>query len=332
MWDLDNSTDYSAVSGWTRDRDGVHQWLVAVRATFDIMPDGDLVTSPQQPDPPREPQFRGDPATSSLVLDSDLLAVTPATDIVLDAVAYAPKGRPANRVEVSLQVARVSKTLIVHGPRVYVRGVTGKLVTSGSLPFVTHPIHYEWAYGGSDLRNPDARKQRMDRRNPVGKGVTADERDLYEQPAHVVEYAGSHGTNPAGFSPIASFWSPRSERAGTYGSRWEQTRKPLLPDDYDPLFASSAPEDQRVFGPLTGEVVFLSNMTPEGALQFRLPEMAIALRTHFDHRPPVVHQASLATVFITPHEYKVSMIWQGALPVATLEMDYLDYTFIAEEA
>jgi hypothetical protein len=328
MWDLDNSTDYGALWNWVRDKDGTHCWLVAVRGTFDILPSGELVVANEQPPPPREPQFRGDPATSSLVLDSDLLSQKPGTDIVLDAVAYAPQGRPTKRVEVSLHVAELSKTLIVHGPRVYVPGLTGGVATSSPRSFITQPIHYE-----SDLKNPDVRKQRMDIRNPVGKGVAANERDLYDQPAHVVEYPGEdRSARPAGFGPVASFWSPRRERAGTYDAGWQETKKPLLPDDYDPLFAFSAPEDQRLARPvLGGELVVITNMSPEGVLRFRLPDISLIFRTHFGSRR-IVHAGSLTTVLITPHTRRLSMIWQSALPVPALETDYLDFTFIAEEA
>jgi hypothetical protein len=198
---------------------------------------------------------------------------------------------------------------------------------------VTQPIHYEWAFGGSDLKSPDVRKQRMDIRNPVGKGVAVDARDLYDQAAHVVEYpSGISTAGPAGFGPIASFWSPRRDLAGTYAARWEETKKPLLPEDYDPAFALSAPEDQRLSHPIRGgELVVITNMSPEGVLRFRLPDISLIFRTHFGSRR-VVHEGSLTTVLITPHARKLSMIWQSALRVPALETDYLDFTFIAEEA
>lgn len=331
MWELDNSTAYAAERNWIRDKEGVHSWLVAVRATFDIMPTGQLAVAEEQPAPLLEPQYRGDPATTSLVLDTDLLAEKPGTDIVLDAWAYAPGGRPAETVEVSLHVSGLSKTLIVYGPRVYRRGPLG-LTTSSSRPFTTQPIHYEWAFGGSDLKNPDVRQRRMDDRNPVGKGVSIDERDLYDQPAHVIEYPPREARGrPAGFGPIASFWSPRRERAGTYDTRWELSKKPLLPDDYDPAFALSAPDDQRAPQPLQGgESVLIRNMTQEGILRFDLPKISLSFQTVFPFRS-VEHRGSLTTVFVSPHAKKLSMVWQSVLRVPALDTDYLDFTLIAEE-
>ena len=37
MWMLDNHTPYAAERSWTRDARGVHLWIVAVRATFDLV-------------------------------------------------------------------------------------------------------------------------------------------------------------------------------------------------------------------------------------------------------------------------------------------------------
>lgn len=332
MWELDNSTSYAAERNWIRDQNGVHLWLVAVRATFDIAETGRLVLADEQPAPLLEPQYHGDPSTSSLLQDSDLLAQKPGTDIVLDACAYAPGGRPSKVVEVWLRVAGLSKTLVIHGPRVYRRGLGG-LATSSSQPFMMQPIRYEWAFGGSDLKDSDVSKRRIDDRNPVGKGIAVKTADLYDQPAHLIEYPGRQAASagPAGFGPIASFWSPRRERAGTYDTHWEQSKKPFLPDDYDSSFALSAPDDQRFSQPMQGgEPILITNMTPEGTLRFDIPRIHLCFETVFRSRS-VEHEASLTTVFVTPHAKKLSMVWQSALKVPALDTDYLDFTLITEE-
>ena len=40
MWQVDNRTPFAAERGWVRGRDGTEIWLVAVKATFYILPDG----------------------------------------------------------------------------------------------------------------------------------------------------------------------------------------------------------------------------------------------------------------------------------------------------
>lgn len=331
MWALDNLTAYTGERNWLRDKDGCHHWLVAVKATFDIGPRGELQPAEDQPAPLLEPIFRDDPAASSLLQDADLLAIKPGTDVVLDACAFAPRGRPADTVDVSLVVERHVKTLRVWGARTYKRGLLN-LTTSAPQPFTVQPIHYEWAFGGADLSNPDPDKQRMDPRNPVGRGVATEMANLVDQPAHVIEYlqGDTPRTGPSGFGPIASHWSPRRERAGTYGKQWEQNKRPLLPDDYDARFGSCAPDDQWSSRALMGgEWIRLLNMTPEGDLAFQVPPTPLSFETVFRDRA-VQHDAHLATVFIVPHARRVSLTWQSSLMVPVREVDYLDYTVIDE--
>jgi hypothetical protein len=219
---------------------------VAVKATFVIAPTGKLTLADEQRPPLLAPEYRGEPATSSLRFDSDLLARKPTTDVVLDACAHAPQGRAEPTVPVRLRIGVIEKTLLVHGTRVYYKGAFG-LTTSKPRPFLSRPICYEHAFGGVDTSHPDPRKHRLDMRNPVGKGFTLNPSRLEEQEAHAIEYpnAKPEKAGPTGFGPIASFWSPRLERGGTYDAAWEKRKKPLLPDDYDDRYALCSPDDQR---------------------------------------------------------------------------------------
>jgi hypothetical protein len=333
MWALDNRTPYAADRNWIRDKEGVHHWLVAIRATFDLGPGGKLKLADEQAPPLLAPEFRGEPAKTSLRMDSDLLAIKPGTDVLVDGAAHAPKGRAAATVPVSLRIGDLEKTLVVHGTRVYYRGATGLTVTAPKL-FVTQPIQYEWAFGGADMAHPDPRKQGIDLRNPVGKGFAVDARRLENQQAHAIEYPGGNPqkTGPAGFGPIASAWSPRLQLAGTYDDRWEKSKKPLLPNDYDDRFALSAPADQRPKSPLRGgETVTLLNLTPEGALRFTLPAIRFTLQTRFGAKSEN-QVANLATVFVDTAASKLSLVWQSELRVGARLVEQLDATTIEERA
>jgi hypothetical protein len=222
MWMLANKTPYTAERNWTRSKRGMHVYIVAVKATFDVALNGKLTLADEQTPPALLPVYRGDPNTTSLRFDSDLLAVKAATDVLLDAFAHAPQGRPTTRVPVSLRVAEVQKTLVVHGTRVYHNGAA-----SGTRSFVTQPIEYEQAFGGKDMTDPDPQKHRIDTRNPVGKGFAIHQKNLENQPAHTIEYpSGDPATiGPAGFGPLTSFWSPRIERGGTYDAAWDNNNQ-----------------------------------------------------------------------------------------------------------
>lgn len=331
MWALTNRTPYAAERNWVRDKTGVHHWLVAVKATFDLAPTGKLTLADQQPAPQLAPAFRGDAASTSLIFDSDLLGIKPATDVLLEACAHAPQGKPAPSVPVGLRVADIEKTLLVHGTRVYYKGAFG-LTTSKPLPFASRPIVYEWAFGGADRSHSDPRKHRIDMRNPVGKGFAPSMDTLNEQPAHSIEYPGANAAKagPAGFGPIASFWSPRVERAGTYDATWEKTKKPLLPEDYDDRFALCSPDDQRSARPLRGgELVGIVNLTPQGSLRFELPKLRPTFRTRFGSRSEE-HPPLLSVVHIATEPMKVALVWQTSLRVRSREVDHLDETVIGE--
>ena len=57
MWQVDNRTPFAAERGWVRDRNGTEVWLVTVKCTFDIKPDGSTEVSEEQPPVLREGWF-----------------------------------------------------------------------------------------------------------------------------------------------------------------------------------------------------------------------------------------------------------------------------------
>ena len=331
MWALRNRTGYAAERNWTRDRDGIHWWVVAVRATFQVGGGGRLELGDEQPPPVLAPEYFGEPGASSLRYDSDLLSVKPGTDVIVHASAHAPGGRAAATVAVAVRVGALEKRLVVHGDRVYYRGTSG-LTTTAPRPFAERPIRYEMAFGGRDLGDPDPRNHRIDDRNPVGVGFAVRTATLINQAAHSIEYPSGDPAQrgPAGFGPVDAAWMPRRALAGTYDQRWSQSKRPLLPDDYDPRFAMGAPADQQLAQPLAGgERVVLTNLTREGSLAFDLPRVVLEFSSRFGRRREE-HGARLATVLIEPEERRLSLVWQSALRVSAEQADYLDETEIVE--
>jgi hypothetical protein len=333
MWALENRTLYAAERTWIRDKSGRHHWVVAVKATFDIAPDGAVRLADEQKPPLLAAEYLGKPGESSVRYEADLGPMKPTTDITLLGSAYAPGSRPAATVEVSLRVDDMIKSLLVHGERVYFKGVRG-LDVSSPVRFARRPIVYELAFGGTDLSDTDPRKHGMDRRNPLGRGFAASAKALVDRPAPCIEVPGSDPAKagPAGFGPIASYWSPRLELWGTYDAQWQKSKKPLLPDDYDEQATLCAPMDQRPSRHLYGgEVVELVNLTPGGWLRFALPKIYPTFATAFGARREE-HRSRLTSVVIEPDESRLLMTWLTTLPVRANDVDYLDRTVIGEKA
>lgn len=330
MWIVDNQTAYACERNWVRDKLGLHHWLVALRATFDLGTNGELTLADDQDAPLLAPMYHGEPGLSSMALDSDLLAIKPCTDVVIDAIAYAPRGQPAPTVPVSLRIGTISKSLLVHGDRIYAKHAVGDVRMTSPQPFDARAIRYENAYGGQDLSDP--KSPAHDPRNPIGTGFARKSDLLAGRPAPNIEYTkgGVADVGPAGFGPIDRGWSPRRELAGTYDLGWEGAKKPLLPDDYDDLFASSAPKDQRTADYLQGgERVELMNLTPSGLVRFELPRIRLDFTTSFGSRR-AEQESRLVTVALAPGSMRLSLIWQSSLMVDACDLDYLDKTVVRE--
>lgn len=314
MWDVDNQTRYTHAHSWDRDRDGADTWIVVIKGTFDILPDGSTRVAAEQLPVSILPQHHGAPGQSSLRLDTDLLRAKPSTDIIVSGSAHAPQHRPVEQIDVSLRMNTFEKTVRVYGDRVFKRGIVG-VKPGAPQPFVTIPLVYERAFGGADLSGADGERHDWDERNPVGVGYATYASHLIGKPAPNLEYPpGSSAEIPAGFGPVAPHWRPRRGWAGTYDKAWEEQRKPLLPDDLDDRYFLSAPHDQQPPTHLSGgEPVELRHMTPQGVLRFALPRVVLGFETVFDTGAPVMHRQVLHSVIIEPDFPRVCMVWQTSL-------------------
>jgi hypothetical protein len=331
MWAIANHTPYKAESTWGRDKDGVHEWIVAVKGTFDIKPDGGLKLADKQLKPLLVPEYNGEDGLSSLRYDADIVAPKPTTDVVLNGTAYAPKGRHRTDFLIGVRVGPIRKTLRVRGNRKWDDGPFGGGPTSAQ-PITRVPVVYERAYGGYDHADPDPKHHRMDLRNPVGCGVVAKSSHRVGQALPNFEYPGGNieKAGPAGFGAIASYWSPRLELSGTYDKAWQQNRLPLLPEDWDSRSLLCSPADQRPDTHLRGgELVELINLTPDGKLTFSLPKVHLTFSTCIDKRTEE-HRGRLSTVIIEPDHPRVIMVWLSSL-ICRTDVDYLEETVVREK-
>jgi hypothetical protein len=332
VWSIENTTPYGASADWGRDKDGVHEWIVGVRATFDVRHDGSTVIAETQSDPVALPKYRGEDGSSSLEYDIDLIGGKPTTDVVLNGTAYAPGGRPSAEFLISMRVDRIKKVLKAVCDRQWERSVIG-LRQSPARLVTKIPVVYERSYGGSDFTDPDPKNHRMDTRNPVGCGLVPSEGQPlpnFEYPAKSIE-----GTGPAGFGALASFWSPRRELCGTYDNEWQDRRCPLLPEDWDPRSLLCSPADQRPTSHLQGgELVELTNLTPDGTLRFVLPRLHLRFRTLFSTKcgtRVIEHDGELASVIVEPDHPRVILVWLSTL-ICRSGVDYLNETIVTENS
>jgi hypothetical protein len=309
MWLLDNETPFAAERTWTRDEDGVEHWLVAIKASFDIYPDGKQVLSKWQVPVLRAPVFAGDPAATELLDGADFNLEKRRTDVLVRGHAYVSAGRPAEETVARLKVEQIDKSVRVLGDRSYFEGPVA-ITPTRPEPFLRMPLSWHRSYGGTDQRG---RRPAWEGANPVGVGFAENPAHLVGQPAPNFEYPGRSDI-PAGFGPIAPHWTPRARFAGTYDEAWSRERDPLPPRDFDRRFYQCAPEDQQTERPLVGyEEVRLGNLTPDGFWGFRLPRITFAITTQFYRRPDQRQEAAIHTLILQPDDRRFIVVWHSAL-------------------
>ncbi|MBO1322313.1 DUF2169 family type VI secretion system accessory protein [Acanthopleuribacter pedis] len=315
MSELVNYTPYACDYTFARDTKGTEHFVVAVKGTFDF--DGNPAGE-QEPVLDGQRWF-GEPAVSSLRYDSDLVLHKPYTDLILNASAYAPPGRPASRVDVGVRIGRWEKRLTVVGERVYQRSPVG-YATGPIEPFASMPIRYEVAYGGRAGEGSAAGYREQHDENPVGLGWGTRDTvwagrvlpSVFPYGKSLLNAGGKAKT--AGFGAVPVSWAPRARFGGTYDAAWARKRQPLPPKDFDPRYHQAAPEDQQFKKGLRGgEVVELHHLTPDGQASFTLPTVAIGLETYFG-RPSERYRPELKTLIVEPTERRFMMVWQAYLP------------------
>jgi len=335
MWAVVNTTRYAADRTWVQDKDANKIWLVAVKITYDIFPDGSLQLAKDQVPVLNQGQHVGEPNQSSLRYESDLYGVKPGTDILLNGSAWQRNEKPAAAVDVKMVVGNVTKHLRVTGDRYWQRSLTG-LGISAPQPFLSMPITYERAFGGWDNAHEDPSQHRMESRNPLGTGFAVKAEHLINKALPNIEYPHSLINSwedhpaPAGYLPIESHWSPRRELAGTYDEEWQKTRAPLWAVDFNPRYHHAAPIDQQSQQYLLGgEAVELFNLTRSGYMTFRLPRVYLTFETQIA-RKTISHRAQLTSVTIEPDASRLIMVWQTAL-LQNNHIDDLSHTIISEK-
>jgi hypothetical protein len=236
------------------------------------------------------------------------------TDVVLIGSAWAVGQRPVPRSQVAMTVAGRQKMILVSGDRVW-RG--GK--PSEPKPFESIPLVWERAFGGVHQRGE---KVMAEERNPVGCGFSggrsaSDVEGLavpnLEDPARPLQQIGESPT-PACLAPIAPSWLPRRQFAGTYDERWQRSRAPYLPDDFDPRFFQSAcPEFAFDRYLQVGEHVQVVGALPDGPIAFTVPESHLSVAVTIEGSPhhPAAH---LETLLIEPDENRACFTWRASVP------------------
>lgn len=317
---LRNYTPFPPLLFDGRDVQGRDFGVLVLRGTFDIIPGAPLRPNPKQQPIVESDVWHGEPNESSVYMESDLAPFKPRTDILVNAVALAPGGRPLPDWQVSVEVGSIKKTLRVTGPRAWVRE-GGDWRLEDPEPIAELPLRYEYAYGG--LYKSNWGDVHICHENPVGMGYIEGDapgnvdrwpapqiESLYEP---VVEFGKKY--RPEGFGPIARSWQPRLKRAGTFDAEWQKTRWPELPLDFEFSFYNAAHSDLISPGFLRGdEEVVLEGLSAEGTVRFYLPGYKMGVLLRFKDGTMGLAPAYLDTLFVDVPAGKCHLMWRSPMP------------------
>jgi hypothetical protein len=303
--------------------DGRELLVVCIKGTFTLPRDGGEVQLAEKQLPLVESDiFTGEPGFSAPLYESDYAPVKPKCDVLLNGNAYASGGKPAERVEVGLALGGMKKFFAVVGDRFWLKGPAG-FGPGRTLPFVSKPIDYGTAFGGTDPNGPDPAMAQACMANPVGRGFHhyLDEQFVAGTPLPNTEELDNPVSSPHGayrsmsFGPVGRGWQPRATFAGTYDQHWLDNIFPFLPSDFDDRYYQAAPEDQQIPYPQGGERVTLLNLTPEGRTDFLLPNKAMLVWYLLKNGEEESRQAMLDTIILEPDAGRCMLIWRAHLPL-----------------
>ncbi len=315
MWEVKDTTPFRSLGYLVRDRRGAENWVVAVRAVFDIKEDGLLAIAETQ-QPVRLAPVYTSPDARELAAESDICPFRPKADILVSGIACLPGMASARRFDATLEIGRSIKRAHIQGERI-LRRKGRRLDVSDPAEFGGVLLSWRSSLGRAD----DAEGNGGCAHNPLGTGWcdTWDEiPDGGETALPLIENPGSPLIPgqplplPHGFGPVQPHWRPRLDHAGTYDEDWQRAQAPLPPGDFDDRFHQAAPEDQQ-FDLRGGEPVRLINMHPDGEIAFRLPQIVMEAATRIASER-IDTRFGIISVLVDAKDKTVDITWNTHLP------------------
>jgi hypothetical protein len=316
-----NATGMAAGYTLGLDKAGYEHVVVVVKGTFTLPRPGEVpkVADEQVPLVDAD-QFTGEPGRSATLVECDYALEKPYCDVLLNGAAYAPDGRPVERIAVGLQVGSLCKSFTVWGTREWRASGVG-YAPSAPEPFTRLPISYDNAFGGTDERMRDPAQVRSYLANPVGRGW---HHHIYRElvigtPMPNTEAIRDPVRDPGGryrpmaFGPIGRGWPSRIPYAGTYDQDWIDNVFPFLPSDFDTRYFQCAPEDQQVPHLHGGEPVVLINVTEDGRREFALPTVEVPIVFFRRHGERIETRGVLDTLLFEPEAQRFYLVWRASL-------------------
>jgi hypothetical protein len=327
--------------------------VVIVSASFDLQ-DGLAQLSDNQAGPSLVDEYWDEeaPENSSLRVAGDTVLYKPCTDVLVTGTVRSYQNKPQTHWHGLLRVRRgeqhlINKTLRFSGPRQWEHISKNQWRLNKPEPTCEVPLRYELAWGGHYIdpqllkkqKGPQADKdlqaatQTFDP-NPAGSGYfgppdspSHDPQRRYSAPQ--VEWEGNQFQKstdidfktyqPAGWGPVARWWSPRVQRQGSYDDAWMQDFQSHdyadYPKDFQYTFFNCAPADQMIEGALRGdEYIELAGVFADRqTLKMQLPGWQLSAHSWNQEGKQLEGKLRLDTVHVDLDSQQVQLTWRLTL-------------------
>ncbi|WP_147305509.1 DUF2169 domain-containing protein [Alkalilimnicola ehrlichii] len=251
---------------------------------------------------------------------SEMVPFKAGAEFLLSGTAHPPKaGVRAMEVEAALRFndgSQWRKTLLIAGERQWKKNLLGAAPTDAKA-LGPLPLRYEHAFGGVDDK-----RDKVDKRNPVGRGFAHRGRVEPGQPLPQIERGPrfivrpTEQPEPAGYGPIPSHWQPRLEEQKGFDLKALEDGHCPYPRNVSASLFNCAPKDQRFPQAFQGgEQLSLRGFFPDhpGAVELELPQPTPEAFLVIDNRwQPLTLQCD--TLQVDTDAGELYLVWRVGIP------------------
>lgn len=185
--------------------------------------------------------------------ESDLSPFKPRSDVIVNGTACAPDGIPVAEIPVSLRLLTadrqvlLDKQCLVTGERFFIRHpLTGQWSLSEPEPFISLPLHYQYAFGG---------ECRIDKGSDAAEAVpekyrlTPQQQAEHPQPDNPPVAHTACPTNPSGMGFVERWYADATRQQRFPAPRIIDPRHPFTPDSFSRCLTGQADFSDAEFQP-----------------------------------------------------------------------------------